>query len=541
MARRGLGLLARARRRHRGDRRGALRGSCELRVRDGLILQPVIHGRGNIGRGHLGRGHGRVQHVHADYPIAVVLGLSGFLVDGVFRLKVPGGCLRGAGDAIRVHGRILRPVIHGGRFRVRLSLGSLGVSLGGDRTGTVVLQAESDLLERGHRLLVRHPRDGESVGHRLCLLLLSRTDATSLVLGGSKRRGAGVGLIRALDRGGERCLSLGELDRELVGVVLGDGEVRLSRLEFLASLANLSRLLGGGGSFLFELGAKRRVLGFELLGSLRGFLGGGGGGSLGVLERSLNFFERGGGLCGVLLRPFPRGDGSVERRLHLFLGLDRGFTGRRHRGDICIVTLGIRGEFGELGLVFLGSRGERFFVLSLGRFSRLDMLGDGAIALLDRLLGSLELVAEFSVSVLELFRLFQRVGVVGEKLLGGGRGVIIAGLGALGRSVVVLRGTLLLARRCLADGLGALARGFFCALGLRGFGCHGFSAVIENEELVVHAEGEGEDVAVRERRGARDLLLVNLDTVPGVVRDGDDVRIGALGLVAGNDAVLCAH
>mmetsp|Transcript_1224 Transcript_1224/g.4801 ORF Transcript_1224/g.4801 Transcript_1224/m.4801 type:complete len:214 (+) Transcript_1224:1625-2266(+) len=169
------------------------------------------------------------------------------------------------------------------------------------------------------------------------------------------------------------------------------------------------------------------------------------------------------------------------------------------------------------------------------------MLGDGAIALLDRLLGSLELVAEFRVSVLELFRLFQRVGVVGEKLLGGGRGVIIAGLGALGRRVVVLRGALLLARRCLADGLGALARGLFCALGLRGFGCHGFKAVIENEELVVHAEGEGEDVAVRERRGARDLLLVNLDTVPGVVRDGDDVRIGALGLVAGNDTVLCAH
>ena len=345
-----------------------------------------------------------------------------------------------------------------------------------------------------------HPRDGESVGHRLRLLLLLRTDATSLVLGGSKRRGAGVGLVRALDRGGEGCLGLGELDRELVGVVLGDGEVRLGRLEFLASLANLSRLLGGGGSFLFELGAKRCVLGFELLGSLRGFLAGGGGGSLGVLERSLDFFERGGGLCGVLLRPFPRGDGSVERRLHLFLGLDRGFTGRRHRGDICIVTLGIRGEFGELGLVFLGSRGERFFVLLddgfLSRFSRLNMLGDGAVALLDRLLGSLELVAEFSVSVFELFRLFQRVGVVGEKLLGGGRGVVIAGLGALCRRVVVLRGELLLARRCLADGLGALARGLFCALGLRGFGCHGFSAVSDNLELVIHAEGEGEDVAV---------------------------------------------
>ena len=124
------------------------------------------------------------------------------------------------------------------------------------------------------------------------------------------------------------------------------------------------------------------------------------------------------------------------------------------------------------------------------------MLGDGAVALLDRLLGSLELVAEFSVSVFELFRLFQRVGVVGEKLLGGGRGVVIAGLGALCRRVVVLRGELLLARRCLADGLGALARGLFCALGLRGFGCHGFSAVSDNLELVIHAEGEGEDVAV---------------------------------------------
>ena len=65
---------------------------------------------------------------------------------------------------------------------------------------------------------------------------------------------------------------------------------------------------------------------------------------------------------------------------------------------------------------------------------------------------------------------------------------------------------------------------------------------MKDGELVVHAEGEGEDVAVLERGGSRDLLLVHLDAVSGAVLDGDDVGgIGVFGLGARDDAVLGAH
>ena len=352
-----------------------------------------------------------------------------------------------------------------------------GGVLAGDRRRRRASQSRANLLERCHRVLVRHVRHGEAIVERARLVFHLDTPRVRLRRLASKGFRAGVRLVRALHRRRRRRLRLLRLRRKPSDFASACVDALLRSLQLLPRRARLLRGSRPRPALLLELRAERRVLSLELGDSRRGLLRLA---SLGVGERGGGFARLRLGVFGSSLRLLPPRRRALERRFSLVLRLNSGGGGvgfhlcrRLRRG-----RARLRG--GHLRLRFLGE--------FLRRRLRPRGVGDGGVAgrfdLLARApeliaeghhlaLARLALLAELGVRRLELLGVVELLGVE-RKVERLGAGLLGGGLGALRRRLAIIRGRFPRAlHRGLLAGGSLLAGVFFALLGSAGGGVMG--------------------------------------------------------------------